>query len=286
MRLLLALAALVLASPSRAAEAKDIGVDHEVWSVIGWNDSCGVAFTRLAYPKLGEAMMAEPVMTRAGFMSIAPQKEEAEARWTLESDGALSWDKKAFKKAEKDLIKGGYSRPGYPDVIRDGPIGDQPGLAESILSTATLSVRLKKGWPGPEWRWAAANFNPLGTCALLAFEKRAEPRRYRFLLVRVYNSRARIDRAYAHASNARLLFNAGNLDESAPEAATAAALAPELPIARYEHAAQLALTGHHNEAVTELAAALKLEPKYKEKARTDLDFADLKRRDDFREITR
>ena len=93
-------------------------------------------------------------------------------------------------------------------------------------------------------------------------------------------------RAVFHASNARVLFDAGELDSAATEAETAAQLAPELPVARYEHAALLALTGHANESVDELAAAVKLEPKYAEKARGDIDFADLRRREDFKDLTR
>lgn len=284
--LLLALLAGAAAPRAAAQNMDEVTIDHEECRVIGWNDACGVAYSVLSYPKLGEAMAGEPISTRVGTLGIPVGKQKAAGRWTLEADGALSWDAKAYKKAEKDLRAGGYARRGYPEVIRDAPIGDQPLLAETILSTGTLQPRLKDGWPGPEWRWAGGEYNPLGTCALLAYESRENPRHYRLLLIRVYNPRARIDRAYAHASNARLLFNAGNLDDAAPEAETAAALAPELPIARYEHAAMLALTGRQNEAVRELAEAVKLDPALGAKARDDADFHDLRKRDDFRDLAR
>jgi hypothetical protein len=272
--------------PAAAQNYSDVAVDHETWSVIGWDDACGVAFEHYYYPKLGDAMAYEPISTRIGTALIHSGSEKYVGRYVLELDGATSWDERRVAKTEKELKAAGYFRPGYLDRIQDAPIGNQPLLAETILSTSTLSPRLKTGWPGPEWRWAGGSFNPLATCELLVFENRANPKRYRLMLVRAYNSRVRIDRAYAHASNARLLFNAGNLEVAAPEAETAAMLAPELPIARYEHAAMLALTGRLNESVDELAAAVKLEPKYKAQAREDLDFADLRGRDDFKDITK
>jgi tetratricopeptide (TPR) repeat protein len=278
--LTLLLAHLVL--PAAAQDDDGVTIDHETWGVIGWNDACGVAFSHYYYPKLGEAIAGDPISTHVGTAEIPAGSQKYTARWTFEAEGRLSWDENGVAKAEKDLKKAGFNRPGFRELIQDGPIGDQPGLADTILSTSTLAARVTKEWPGPEWRWAGGDFSPLGTCALLAYERRDNPKHYRLLLVRVYNSRARIDRAYAHASNARLLFDAGNLTNAAPEAETAARMAPEMPIARYEHAAMLALTGNPNEAVAELAEAVKLDPKYGEKAKTDLDFADLKDRDDFR----
>jgi hypothetical protein len=274
------------ARPAAALEAEEPVLDHETWRVLGWNDECGVALEILAYPKLGTAMAAEPITTRAGTATIPVGEQKALLRWTLEANGPLSWDPKVLEKAEAALKKGGFSRAGYPETIRDLPDGPQPLLAETIRSTDTLSPRLKTGWPGPKWRWAGADYNPLSTCALLVFESRAVPRRHSFLLARTYNPRVRADRAFAHASNARLLFNDANLDAAAAEAETAARLDPTLAIARYEHAALLALTGHANEAVAELTAAVKLDPKYRARARDDVDFEDLRGRDDFKAATR
>ena len=275
----------LLFRPAAAQNMEDVDIDHETWSVIGWNDGCGVAFEHYYYPKQGQALADEPISTKIGTASIAPGKEKYSARWAYAADGRLSWDERVVKKTEDDLKKGGYNRAGYPEIIQDAPIGNQPLLAETILSTGTLMSRVKNGWPETVWRWAGGNYSPLGTCALLVYENRTAPRHYRLFLVRVYNSRVRTDRAYAHASNARLLFNAGSLAIAAPEAETAAALDPDLPIGRYEHAAMLALTGNPNEAVEELAAAIKLDAKYGPMAAEDLDFADLRERPDFREMT-
>jgi tetratricopeptide (TPR) repeat protein len=279
---LLALSAL----PSAAQDNAKIHIDHQEWRVVGWNDACGVALTVLSYPKLGEALVGEPISTRAGVLTIPTGKDDAATNWTLAADGPFSFSQKDLDKAESDLRRGGFNRAGYPETILDVPVGDQPLLAEAILSTGTLSPRLKNGWPGYEWRWSGANYNGLATCGLLVYENREDPRHYRFLLLRVYNPRTRTDRGYAHASNARLLFNAGNLDAGAAEAETAALLAPDLPIARYEHAAMLALTGRADLAMDELKAAVKLDPKYGAKARSDEDFAELRGRDDFKDATR
>ena len=269
-----------------AQDPDEAEIDHETWSVIGWNAACGVAFERFYYPKLRDELANEPASVRIGTEDIRAGSEKYAESSTLQADGALNLDARLIAKTENDLKSSGYRRPGFPETITDAPIGDQPRLAETILSTATLSARLKSGWPGPDWRWAGASYSPLGTCALLSYEKRDRQRRYRLLLVRVYNPRARLDRAYAHASNARLLFDAGDLAAAATEAETAAKLAPELPITRYERAAMLALAGNPNEAVHELSAAIKLEPAYGARARGDIDFENLKDRPDFQEMTR
>jgi hypothetical protein len=285
-------ALLVLAAlPSRSLPpdgVEGVDIDHETWSVIGWNDACGVAFEHLYYPKLGQAVVGEPVSTHLGTATIPPGKENYAARWVLQAEGKFSRNEREVAKAKGDLRAAGYTRAGFPELIQDAPIGDQPLLADTLLSTATLATRLtnKNAWPGPEWRWAGGSYSPLGTCALLAYELRGSPRHYRLLLLRIYNSRVRRERAYAHASNARLLFNAGSLAVAATEAETAARLDPDLPIGRYEHAAMLAMTGNPAEAVAELVAAVRLEPSYRAKARDDVDFDNLRDRDDFKDLTR
>lgn len=258
-------------------------IDHETWRMIGWDDACSVSFIHLSFPQLGQAQVNEPVRTRVGTLSIPPGKEKFLTHVVLEADGELSWDAKKLAKAEKDLKKAGWNRPGFMEVIRSSAIAPKPGLAESILSTATLSARARS-WPGPEWRWAGANYAPLSTCALLVFEKRAQPQVYVFSLVRVYNQRARHDRARAHTDNARLLFENGDLDGAVAEAEIGARAAPEQPVNRYHYAAMLALSGHVNQALVELRETVKLSPKYAERARDDEDFADLRSNDDFRAI--
>ncbi len=277
------LVAALLAAPARPEDR--VVIDHETWRVVGWNDSCSVALTKLSYPRLGDALSTEPYATRAGLMTLKSNQESGELRWTLESDGAASWDERYFNNSVEELKAAGYVKAGYPETVLEA-VGRQPLLAQTLLSTQTFASRLISGWPSKEWRMAGAHFNPLTTCVLLVFENRQTPRQYDFLLTHTYNPRVRIERAYAHASNARLLFNDGNLDAGTLEAATAAALAPELAIGRYGYAALLALTGRHDEAMRELTAAVKLDRKYVQKAREDLDFHDLRSREDFRDLTR
>ena len=277
----LLLAAAALAAPS----ADKLTIAREDWSVIGWNDACSVAVTRRAYPRLGDAIAGDPVMTRVGTITLRPGEEQPERLWTLELDGQLSWDGPAFRKAEQELRKAGWSRPGYSETISAGPIGSQPGLAETLLSTSTLRLRRKPHWPPSGWRWSAAHYNPLSTCALLVFETGEGGINHRFLLARIHDPRARIDRARAHTENARLLLDAGELRRAAAEAENGARMAPELAITRYHHAALLALTGRPDEAMKELSEAVRLEPDYREKARLDRDFSELRPRQDFARLT-
>ncbi|OGS01776.1 MAG: hypothetical protein A2V88_12650 [Elusimicrobia bacterium RBG_16_66_12] len=225
-------------------------------------------------------------MTRVGTLSIAPGEEKTKLHWALEADGALSWQPRSVARAEKDLAKAGYTRSGFPETIRSGPDGAQEGLAETLHSTTTLGARAAEGWPNAGWRWAAAEFNPLSTCALLVFESRERKSFFRFHLVRVYDSRARIERARAHTTNARLVFDMGDPPSALLEAQTGARLAPELAIARYHHAAMLALAGRPDQAMKELAAAVGLDPKYKARAREDRDFEELAKREDFSRLTK
>ena len=278
------IAALLLAAPSFSANVATI--DRESWQIIGWDDSCGVAVAKLSYPRMGEALTTEPFSTRVGLVTLEPQREKGELRWTLELDGPASWDERAHQSAVEELKRNGLTRAGYSETILNAPVGKQPLLAETLFSTRTFQSKLISGWPSSDWRLAEAHFNPLTTCVLLMYENRRAARQYDFILTHTYNPRVRIERAYAHVSNARLLFNDGNLDTAAREAATAAALAPELGIGRYEHAAMLALTGHDDEAMRELTAAIKLDRKYANKAREDIDFHDLRSREDFKEATR
>lgn len=280
------LLALLLAAPAAAQNMDDVRLDREEWRTIGWNDACSVAFVHLAYPRLGDAIASEPIMTRVGTLGIAPGEEKSKLHWSLEADGALSWDARVVARTEKDLKKAGYARAGFPETIRSGPDGAQEGLAETLHSTSTLGARVKEGWPDAGWRWAAAEFNPLSTCALLVFESRERKSFFRFHLVRVYDTRARIERARAHTTNARLIFDTGDADSAVLEARTGARLGPELAVARYHHAAMLAVTGHPNPAMAELAAAIAIDPKYKERARTDRDFDELAKGEDFRRLTR
>lgn len=276
-----ALLLLVLAAPLAAQEPQ---LEREELTLLGWNDACSVAVKHHSYPVRGTAIYGEPIGTRLGTVTIPPGEQGLKARWFYEATGPNTFDAARIARIEKDLRKLGYRRKGYPETVRPNPSRAQPGLAETILSTATLSLRGGLSWPGRGWRWSGADYSPLGTCALLIFDSLEAPPRKAWLMARTYNPRLRLERSRAHAANARLLFSAGELEEATAEAGTAAALAPEAALSRYVHAALLAMSGRDDEAVAELKAAIELDPRKRKEARADRDFETLRQRRDFRDL--
>ncbi len=275
----LALLLLTLASPSVALD-----IAREEFNVLGWTNACSVAVERYAYPYLGEAMVAEPITSRLGTLTIELKAPVTVTRWVFEADGANTYDPHAIERMKRKLRKSGFDRPGYAEVIRDSETVVAAGSAEVILSTAILDAR-PDFWPDTtQWRWARAHYNPLGTCALLIYEDRELPERYKFLLTRIYNPSARSDRGRAHAVNGRLLFNKGDLEGALFETETGARLAPEVGGVRYQYAAMLAMNGRPDAAMKELTAAIKRGESYRRQAAEDLDFETLRHRQDFQEI--
>ena len=274
-----AAALLILA----ASPAIAVDIERETYRVLGWNDACSVAIERFAYPKLGQAFYGEPVTTRVGVITIEPGQTLSGTTWHLEADGPRTWKPAAVKELEAELAKSGYDRPGFEETIRVEPPVDAPGVREVILSSATLHAR--SPWPAAQWRWAAAHYNPLGTCALLVFERRQQYTRYLLRLARIDNPRARMDRAHAHMANALILFDRGDPEQMLAEAGIAARLAPEKAAARYHHARALALAGDLDQAASELGAAVKLDKRYSAKARDERDFESLRERPDFQGFT-
>lgn len=265
-----------------APRASALEFEHEEYAIVGWNNACGVAVERYAFAPLGHASRKEPITSRVGTLSIVTALPVAQTRWVLEADGTRTYDPSEIERFRRRLRKAGFDRRGYDETIRDATTVESPGSAEVILSTASLDAR-PDFWPDPaEWRWAHAHYNPLGTCALLIYERRDRAESYKFLLTRIYNASARVDRARAHAVNGRLLFNQGDLPGALAETAIGAALAPELGGTRYQHAAMLTLSGRLDAGFDELMAAVKLDQRFAEKAATDLDFESLRLRLDFR----
>ncbi len=272
------LLAAVFPCVAPASAVEDAAIARAQWRVLGWNDACSAALEVEYFPKLGQGLQAEPVETNIGTMTIPPGREDSKTDWNLQLDGAFSWDPKVAAQTEKDLGEAGWSRPGYAETVPENPA---PETAPVLLSTSSLRSRLTRGWPGPGWRLAAVNFNPLSTCAVVVYARSSKGPRLRFLLTRVYDPDARRERARAHAEDARLLFEDGQTDAASAEAQTAADLAPDLPIARYENAAVMTLTGRIAPAMAELAAAIRLDASLRARARDDDDFEALRVRGDF-----
>jgi len=270
---------LLLAVPASALD-----IEREEYKIVGWNDACSVAVERYGYPRLGEAIVGEPITSRVGTLAIVTAKPIVETRWVLESDGVNTYDKDAVTGFRKKLRKAGYDRPGFSETIRDAMTIESPGSADVILSTAILEAR-PDFWPDTrEWRWGAAHYNPLSTCALLVYARIGEPDRYKFILTRIYNAKARSERARAHTTNGRLLFNAGELAAALAETEIGAQTAPEVGAARYHYAAMLALNGRLNASLSELLAAIKIDERFAAKAAEDEDFDSLRVRQDFQEL--
>ena len=275
---------LLLAALSIPLAAQGIGVEREELKVLGWNDACSVSLSHLVFPRLGEGIRGEPISARIGTLTIPPGEERSTTRWFYEAEGTNTWNASAIAKVSRALRKLGYARKGFPETVRALVSEAQPGLAETLLSTATLAMRPGIAWPDAQWRWGGANYSPLGTCALLIFESVAAPPRFDWRLTRVYNPRARLERSYAHATNSRLLFSDGELEAAKLEAETAAGLAPESAVARYVYAAMLSMSGQPNESMVQLRAAIAIDPKRAKEAKEDRDFDNLRPRRDFRDL--
>jgi hypothetical protein len=277
-------ACLPLLLLAAAAAAQELPAEREELLVLGWNDACSISVKHLVYPPLGVAIHAEPIATRLGTLTVQPGEQRTDTKWFYEASGPNTYDPKKVAGIERDLRKLGYGRKGYPETVRPDPSTIQPGLAETLLTTATLRLRPGLAWPGAGWRWSGAHYSPLGTCALLLFESTSGIPRKTWLLARTYNPRVRLERSRAHAVNSRLLFSAGELEPAAAEAGTAASLAPESAQNRYVYATLLAMSGRDDEAVAELRVAIELDPKRRKEARSDADFETLRPRQDFRDL--
>ncbi|MEQ1917652.1 MAG: hypothetical protein ABL955_00510 [Elusimicrobiota bacterium] len=266
-----------------APHASALDIEREEYKVIGWNDACSVAVERYAYPVLGAAIYGEPITSRLGTLAIVTAQPVVETRWVYEADGPNSYEKFAIGSARRKLRKAGFERPGFDEVIRDSVTVVSPGSAEVILSTAILEAR-PDFWPDTrQWRWARAHYNPLGTCALLVYERIGERERFKFVLTRIYNASARSDRGRAHTTNGRLLLNDGDLPGALAETEIGARMAPELGATRYHYAALLALSGHDDDSMRELLTAIKIDGRFLEKAAKDADFDSLRVRQDYQE---
>jgi hypothetical protein len=251
-------------------------VERETFAVLGWNDACSVAVQHFGYGTLGEAIQDEPVSTRIGTLSIPPGEEASRTAWAVEWQGAGSWDKAAAKKSLLDLGAAGYKQPGFMEDIRLHREGAPHPFEAAILSTAAFSMRAQFKWPGGDWRWDQVLYSPLGDCGLFIYSRREAGRPfYRYSLRRFYNPSVRIQRAEAHMTDSRLLFEASDLPGALAEAASAAHMRPELAAARYRHAAMLCLSGQLNESVAELAEAARLDAKLARQARDDPDFSEV-----------
>ena len=261
--------ALFLAAGPAAGQT----VERETFAVVGWNDACSVAIQQFGYAALGAYIKDEPVRSRIGTITIPPGEDAARTVLTVDWTGARSWERDEAKQALVDLIAAGYKNPGFPEDIRAPHPGAPHPFEDTILSTATFALRAKFKWPGGDWSWDQVRYSLHSDCGLFIFSRLQDGRPfYRTMLLRFYNPAVRNQRAQAHLTNSRLLFEASDLEGALGEAASAAHMQPELASPRYRYAVMLCLSGHLNESVAELTKAVRLDPKLAAQARADPDF--------------
>lgn len=270
-----------------ASAAAALTGDHGSFAVIGWNKQCSVAFEHYIYPKLGEAMAAEPIETRIGTLTIPSEEpRRADERLTLSLTGARSWEADQARRARAKLKKEGWSFPGFVETIRPAPVAARRDLPRLILSTDTFRSPAS-AWPGPPWRASAVYYSPFASeCALLVYTAGVDKLFYKPFLFRIGNPIIRADRALAHVTNGLLLLEKGDEPGALAEETIAATLAPDFGPARYHHAALLAVDGQPEPAIDELAAAIAIDPKHKKEARKDKNFEGLRWHPRFGELTR
>ncbi|MCX5796906.1 MAG: hypothetical protein NTY77_15530 [Elusimicrobia bacterium] len=284
MRALLA-AAWLLAAGSAAGSASGPKALGEDLAVLGWNNACSVAIRHIGYGTTGADLLEEPLRTRIGTLTIPPGEDASHGAWAADWTGSHTWNKVAAKKALQELTDAGYKRPGFQEDIRIPLEGPPHPFEEVILSTAAFGLRAQLKRPGGDWRWEQVRYSALGDCGLFIFTRRPAGRPfYRYSLLRFYNPSARIQRAQAHMTNSRLLFEASDLEGALAETATAAHLQPDLAANRYRHAALLCLSGQLNESVAELDAAVRRDPKLAARARSDPDFSEVYEFPRFRDL--
>jgi hypothetical protein len=273
---------LWLAAPARAEKRILVPIERQTLAVIGWNRSCSVAFDIRGYPFLGDASIQDPVQTRVGSLGIAPGSEEARSRVLVSRDGVDSWSANLVRDAYAKLKAEGYTRQGYDESVRPEEIVDDPSLRDILLTTAAFHTRAKDLLPAP-WRLAEVHYTPVvATCALLVYQK---DRIFALRLVRVENPAVRRDRARAHLENGLRLLEPGDRLGALAETGIAAKMTPDWAPALFHHAEQLCVNGQTEAALDELAAAVKADPAYKQKAADSKDFADIAWMPRFKSLT-
>lgn len=274
---------VLLGPPARAQDA-----DHETFRVLGWNrKECSVAVAHYAFPRLGDAIADQPIMTRIGRLSLAPGGEEAQETWLEKAAGKNSWDAPAAEEALAALKKSRHVLPGYAETLRWEPVVDKRELPRLLLTTDTFRTGARD-WPPAAYRLAAVHYSPLSSpCGLLLYRHAGLPKDFfQYRLIRIHNPVIRLDRALAHVTNGKLLLERGDAAGALAETAVAAAMAPEYGLARYHHGTMLALHGKTDPALDELATAVGLDPQYRGKARGDRDWESLRWHPRFKELTR
>jgi hypothetical protein len=270
-----------------ASSASALTADHEKFEYLGWNKQCSVAFAQYVYPKLGEAMVDDPIETRIGTLTIPPAGQLPVPAPTLSLTGPRSWEPAQAVKAKAKLKKDGWSLQGFTETLRPEPVVELRDLPRLLLSTDTFRTRAQ-GFPQKPWRLSTIYYAPFASeCALLLYTQgEGKKMFYKPMLIRVGNPIIRDDRALAHITNGLLLLERGDAPGALAEERIAAVMDPEYGPARYHHAALLTLNGKFEPAIDELAEAVRIEPLNGPKAKKDRDFDGLRWHPRFKELAK
>jgi len=246
---------------------------YDEFRFIGWNDSCSVAYQYLSFPPVGEALQGVPVRWDIGSWSILPEEVEPRVSWVEHGIAGSSWDRGRAQRGLAWLAKRGYYRKARVERIRQPAENDPPELDPILASTAAFQLGYKTLWPPENFKLREVYYSPLATCAFFVFRDLKNARdSYTFKLVRIQNPSIRHQRSRMHVSNGLIFYRAADIFGALEELATASAIDPDYALARYHHAVLLTTHGMNDEALDELAAALKLDPRFAEEAKKAIEF--------------
>ena len=258
----------------------------EFW-FIGWNDSCAVAYQYLSFPPVGEALQGVPVRWDIGSLDILPGEVEPRVSWVDHGIAGSSWDLARAQQGLASLSKRGYYRKGRVERIRQPEKTDPPELDPVLLTTASFQLGYKTLWPPANFKLRDIYYSPLATCAFFVFRDLKNPRdSHAFKLVRIQNPGIRHQRSRIHVSNGLLLYQAADIYGSLEELSAASAIDPDYALARYHHSVILTTHGRNDEALDELAAALKLDPRFAQEAKTAIEFRNVRKDRRFKALLR
>lgn len=281
--LFLALALAASADAARAPIYVAVGTatrtGYEDFAVLGWGEACSVAVQYLRYPPEGAGLRGVPEAFRVGIISLPPNAEAQEEHWTYTSDKGQGFSSENLTRVVAALRdEGRHDRPGTQERLRYSRVADQPGLASLLFSTAVFKADPPLDGVPERFRFRAAHYSPLGSCALFEFIDPASPRDgLRTQLARLPEPGVRRARARAHVNNALLLYrNDADLTAAEAELAIAAAMDPKYPLGRYNHALLLTLHGRFDEALESLKVAIKRDGTWAEEARRATEFEPLR----------
>jgi hypothetical protein len=236
---------------------------------------------------MGSAMFNEPITMQIGTISLQEPAKTASVDWLLNIEGKSVWDPEKAAATIARLRKSGYLLQGSSETVPSSATA-WPEIDSVLLTTRSLGAFSPSGWPAKDFRLHRIHYSPMGTCALLLYHWDGSKERdfFQFVLTRLRNPRAKVERALAHLDLANKLFEQGDLAGALAESAMAARGAQRDPEARYKHAAYLALSGWHEDALDELKLSLRLEQRNRGRAKDDPDFEGLRKDKRFRALTR